>query len=108
MRYMDKIGVGEVSSEAECWEHTGKAPVTVKWVRSSKGDEVRARLVARDFKIKGDDRGGGLFAGMPPLEAKKMIFRMAAKDPVVVKGGRMQRRKLWFVDVKKAHLNGRV
>ena len=35
-----------------------------------------------------------------------MIFRMVAKDPVVMKGGRMHRRKFWFVDVKKAHLNG--
>ena len=42
-------------------------------------EEVRARLVAPDFKTKGDDRGD-LFAAMPPLEAKKLLSRMAAKD----------------------------
>jgi hypothetical protein len=68
---------------------------------------VRCRLVARDFKVKGEGRCD-IFAAMPPLEAKKMLFRMAAKDPLTWrKGGRM-RRKLFFVDVKKAHLNGKV
>ena len=45
---------------------------------------------------------------MPPLEAKKMLFRMAAKDPLTWRKGRRMRRKLFFVDVKKAHLNGKV
>ena len=45
---------------------------------------------------------------MPPLEAKKMLFRMAAKEGLKWRRGRLRRRKLFFVDVKKAHLNGRV
>eukprot|EP00974_Lingulodinium_polyedra_P018168 1758986-Lingulodinium_polyedra.AAC.1 len=45
---------------------------------------------------------------MPPLEAKKLLFRMAAKEKPVWRGGRWQRRKLFFVDVKKAHLYGKV
>ena len=69
--------------------------------------EVRARLVVRDFQTKGDS-GVDLFAAMPPLEAKKMIFWMAAKDPLTWRRGRRMRRKLFFVDVKKAHLNGKV
>jgi hypothetical protein len=44
---------------------------------------------------------------MPPLEAKKILFNMAAKR---MKSGHLTRRKmrmkLMFVDVKKAHLNG--
>ena len=38
----------------ECWEKTGKAPVSVRWVDISKGGkgkiDLRSRLVARDFK----------------------------------------------------------
>ena len=111
MGYMEEIGVGEEVDESECLEVTGKQPVSTKWVRLNKGSEaeplVRARLVARDFKVKGDDREG-LFAAMPPLEAKKMLFRMAAKDKLVWRKARRMRRKLFFVDVKKAHLNGKV
>ena len=45
---------------------------------------------------------------MPPLEAKKLLFRMSAKERRVWRKGRWQRRKLMFIDVKKAHLNGKV
>jgi hypothetical protein len=87
-------------------------PVTTKFVRVNKGTveypDVRARLCARDFKPKGDDSRCDLFAAMPPLEAKKMLFRMAAKDKLVWRKARRMRRKLFFVDVKKAHLNGKV
>ena len=91
MGYMEKLGVGEEVPEGECEAMTGKQPVTTKWVRVNKGADVRARLVARDFKIKNDDRGD-LFAAMPPLEGKKMLFRMAAKDKTVWRKGRMRRR----------------
>jgi hypothetical protein len=43
---------------------------------------------------------------MPPLEAKKAMFRIAAHrmtQPPVRGRGRM---KLLFIDVRKAHLNG--
>ena len=60
-------------------------------------------MVARDFRVKGDHR-----QFEPPLEMKRMLFRMAmvdeegqgriSKDPV----------KLMFIDIKKAHLNGKV
>ena len=58
---------------------TGKAPVTTKFARVNKGakadPDVRARMCARDFKVKGER--DDLFAAMPPLEAKKMLFRQA-------------------------------
>ena len=54
---MEKLGVGEDSTEEECWRLTGKAPIDTMFVRVNKGSddkpEVRARLVARDFKVKG-------------------------------------------------------
>ena len=73
------------------------------------GTDVRIpscdRLVARDFKTKGKE---SMFAAMPPLEAKELLFRMCAKEPLVHREGKWQRRKLMFIDVKNAHLNGKV
>ena len=40
--------------------------------------DVRSRWVARDFKEIGDKDREDLFASMPPLEAKKALFKMAA------------------------------
>ena len=39
--------------------------------------EVRSRLVARDFK-GGDKDRDDLFAGSPPLEAKRLLLSRAA------------------------------
>ena len=55
----------------DCWQDTGKAPVTVRWVDANKRgkDEflIRSRLVARDFEGNDNDRDD-VFAGTPPLE----------------------------------------
>ena len=61
---------------------------------------MRSRLVARDFKPEGERDRSDLFAAMPPLEAKKMLFRMAAGQPREWRGGRWTRPKLMFIDVK--------
>ena len=68
---------------------------------------VRSRWVARDFQPKGDDRREVLFAAMPPLEAKKLLFKMAAKRMKGANTRRGEAMKLLFVDVWKAHLNGK-
>ena len=62
---------------------------------------IRSRLVARDFKGKDNDRDD-LFAGTPPLEAKRMLFSRAATKK---KDGTF--RKLLFIDARMAHLNPR-
>ena len=53
-----------------------KDPESVKWVDRNKGTkdkpELRCRLVARDFKFKGEKDREDLFAASPPLEAKHM------------------------------------
>ncbi|MDA8582754.1 reverse transcriptase domain-containing protein [bacterium] len=67
-----------------------------------KGDAVRSRWVARDFKPKGEKDRADLFAAMPPLEAKRMLFRLYATHGNR-QGGKKQ--KMLFIDVKKAHLN---
>jgi hypothetical protein len=84
--------------EEECWRVTGKAPVGVKWVDTKKGEgDIRCRLVARDFKGKGDGDREDLFAATPPLESKRLLVSKAA-----TKGGNY---KLLFIDARKAHLN---
>ena len=81
-----------------------------KWVDVNKGmlqdPVIRCRLVVRDFKPKGEPARGDLFAAMPPLEAKEVLLSIAASHPWVMRNGRLQRPKLMFIDVKKAHMNG--
>jgi hypothetical protein len=106
MDFVKSIPVYEEVDTDECWRRTGRPPVSTKWVDTSKAGGVRSRWVARDFKKKGEKDREDLFASMPPLEAKKAVFRMAAtkmKKPAVRGRGRM---KLLFIDVRKAHLNG--
>jgi hypothetical protein len=104
---MRGIDLYEKVSLEECHRHTGRAPITTKWVDVNKGSkerpDIRCRLVARDFRVKGEGPRDDLFAAMPPLEAKRLLFKLAAAtwdgpDPI----------KIMLVDVKKAHLNGRV
>ena len=102
---MKRRDIWEEKPVSECWEKTGKAPTSVRWVDTNKGGEeeedmeVRSRMVARDFK-GGDKDRDDLFAGSPPLEAKRLLVSRAAtrrRDGL--------RRKLLFIDVRKAHLN---
>jgi hypothetical protein len=108
INFMNKIKVGEECDPEECWEMTGRAPVTTKFVRVNKGTkenpDVRARLCGRDFKVKGER--DDLFAAMPPLEAKKMLFRQAIRSRRVWRDRKWQSYKIMLIDVKKAHLNG--
>ena len=102
--YMVKRDIWGLVSTAECWDKTGKAPVSTRWVDTNKaweedGMEVRCRLVARDFK-GGDKDRDDLFAETPPLEAKRLLLSRAATRR---KDGRM--RKAMFIHAKKAHLN---
>jgi hypothetical protein len=112
VQFMENIGVWEPSTWEECLEKTGRPPITTKWVDVDKGRGgevlVRSRLVARDFKVKGDDRGFDVFAATPPLELKRLLFRMARVKGSVGGSDYEGAVKLMFIDVKKAHLNGEV
>ena len=66
--------------------------------------EVRCRLVARDFRVKGERHRDDLFVAMPP-EAKTLLFKMAAATWKGRSKGK-ERDKIMLIDVKKAHLNG--
>ena len=93
----------------ECVEETGRPPISTKWVDVNKGTVqnqiIRSRLVARDFRVKGESDRSDLFAAMPPLEAKRMLFRMAVRR---IREMPCERYKIMLIDVKKAHLNGEV
>ena len=103
MAFVRRISVFEEATLEECWQRTGRGPISTKWVDVDKGSEIRSRWVARDFKPKGEKDRADLFAAMPPLEAKKLLFRRFAS-----KANRdgPRKMKLMFIDVKKAHLNG--
>ena len=105
VQFLKEKGIVAVVPYDECFKE-GKVPITVRWVDVVKGtmdDPVyRCRLVARDFKGNDDSRED-FFAAMPPLEAKKVLFAMAASQ----RGRVGPPLKLMFIDVKKAHLYGK-
>jgi hypothetical protein len=70
---------------------------------------VRCRLVARDFKTKKGPDDDKLFAATPPIEALRMLLRLARMKKRRTFGGKTRgRKKLMFIDIKKAHLNAKV
>ena len=99
LTYFDKIAMYEEAPIDECWRETGAPPVGTKWVdvvKNTDGCEfVRSRLVAKDFRRKGDGRED-LFAATPPLDTIKALLSLAHRDGL----------KVLVLDVKKAHLNG--
>ena len=107
---MRKIELLDEVPASECWDRTGRPPVSTKWVDVNKGTaarpDVRCRLVARNFKTKWEKDRADLFAAMPPLEAKRLLFAMAAAGKRQWRSGRWARPKLMFMDIKMAHLNG--
>ena len=75
--YMQSRSIWSVKPISDCWEKTGKAPVSVRWVDVQKAEGVRSRLVARDFK-GGDKDRDDLYAATPPLESKRLLISRAA------------------------------
>ena len=112
MEFMQTIHLYDVVDSAECWEKTGKPPISTKWVRLNTGTpevpDVRCRLVARDFKPKGEKDRSEIFAAMPPLESKKLLFQQAVTQNALNKLQGEDGIKIMLIDVKKAHLYGSV
>ena len=112
VEFMGRIQLFKEASTQECWDRTGRPPISTKWVDLNKGTkekpDVRCRLVARDFKPKGEKDREDLFAAMPPLEAKRLLFARAAARRPELHRGKWSKPKLMFIDIKKAHLNGKV
>ena len=106
---MKKICLDDVVGNYECWGKTGKPPISTKWVRVNKGTtdepDFRCRLVARDFRPKGEKDRGDLFAAIPPLESKKFLFQQAVTQNAWNRSHGEAGLKIMLIDVKKAHLN---
>ncbi len=68
--------------------------------------DARSRLVARDFKVRGHGREFDAYASMPPLEAKRLLFRMAVAKGASGGHPGSGALTLMFLDVTKAHLSG--
>ena len=98
--FIETKGIWERVPVSMCWEKLGRAPTSGKWVDVQKETGPRSRYVGRDFKPKGEGPRAEIFASMPPLEAKKILFSRAASQ-----AGERRKRKLLFIDIKKAHMN---
>jgi len=103
LKEFEKLQVWKWVPVSECVRVTGKRPIGTRWVDVNKGDnqepDVRSRLVAQEYK-GGSSSSVAMFAAMPPLEAKKMLFSLAASARH--RSGRPY--KIGFIDVKKAYL----
>ena len=83
------------ASEAECWEATGKGPISTRWVDINKGDEkdpkYRSRLVAKEYNtgVRPD-----LYAATPPTECLRLILSRLAT---------CKKLKLVYADVSRAY-----
>lgn len=91
----------------ECWDRTGKKPITVKWVDINKGDEknpeYRSRLVAREINTGKEER---IFVATPPLETMRILQSMAVTEGWGFKQkNKKRRKKLYFIDVRRAYFH---
>ena len=105
VQLMQRIGLYEEATLEACLAETGKGPVDTKWVITSTGTreelEIKRRLVARDFRPKGEKLRADLFAATPHQEAIKLLLRMAVGAARRWKGSKRERKKLLLVDMKE-------
>ena len=103
--WLKKAEVHEKRTIEECWNETGKAPITLKWIDRNKGDSVkpnyRSRIVVREVKKQhGALPGHVLFSNMPPLEAAKILCSELTTKKNSKKGKPL---KLALYDTLRAH-----
>ena len=106
--WIHKQKIYEKRTLEECWEVTGKAPITLKWIDRNKGDSIypnyRSRLVVREVKKQhGALPAHMLFSNMPPLEAAKILCSLLASKRTS-KNGKLL--KLALYDISRAHFYG--
>ena len=113
MVYLDTKKVYNKVPIAEAVNNTGRQPIGVRWVDVNKGDDedpnYRSRLVAKDFKRKGDD---SIFAPTPPLEALRTILMLAATPklwaPDWVRREGPHRMQVSCIDISRAYFHAQV
>ena len=77
--FTNDIELSEDSTSEACWSSTGKPPVS-KWIDTKKGEGVGSRLVAGDFKVRGDKDSADVFASTSPLGVIKAVLVLARQD----------------------------
>ena len=112
MYMIDKLQMFEFGDERQAWAQGGKRPTTTKWVEGPKVGEdgkafARCRLVARDFKPQREGPRDDLFAAMPPLEAKRALFALAAGERRRMRAQGLREEKVLLLGLKKAHLSAK-
>ena len=79
MSFFKSKGVYYYDTNDNCILMTGKKPIAVRWVDVNKGDDenpnYRSRLVAKEINTGANN---DLFAATPPIEALKILLRIAA------------------------------
>ena len=109
MEYFEEKNVWERRPRAEALARTGKAPISVRWIDTNKGDDdepnYRSRLVAREIRRRGESP---IFAPTPPLESLRTVVSLAATDiegmPRHVRDGNSEHRtQLSFIDISRAY-----
>ena len=109
LEYFDAKEVWEKRPRSEALARTGRAPISVRWIDTNKGDDdqpnYRSRLVAREIRRAGEDP---IFAPTPPLESLRTIISLAATN---VKGQKQhvrdphseRRTQVSFMDISRAY-----
>ncbi len=110
LEFFKKMAVWVKRKRGEAFSRMGKAPISVRWIDTNKGDDeqpnYRSRLVAREVRRRGEDP---IFAPTPPLESLRTILSLAATE---VLGGRKhdrdphseRRTQVSFIDISRAYL----
>ena len=109
MEYFESKQVWERRPRAEALAKTGKAPISVRWIDTNKGDDetpnYRSRLVAREIRRRGENP---IFAPTPPLESLRTVVSLAATNvkgmPQHIRDHKSPRRtQLPFIDISRAY-----
>ena len=109
VEYFDAKEVWEKRPRAEALARTGKAPISVRWIDTNKGDDdapnYRSRLVAREIRRRGKIP---IFAPAPPLESFRAVVSLAATavagPPKHERNPRSQHRtQLSVIDISRAY-----
>ena len=91
---------------SKAWSISGKAPIKVRWVDISKGDDIcaqhRSRLVAKEIKTYRDDTR---FAATPPWETVKMLFSLAVTNGFGFDNNPREGKCIDHVDIRRAYFN---
>ena len=105
-----KIGLYQEVGITECLEMTGRPPISTRWVDVNRGStestNVRCRLVARDFKPKGERSIGHLRRNASAGGEEAPIPKGGRREKGVAERGEWCQQKIMLIDVKKAHLYG--